>query len=374
MSEDQEEKKHKPSQKKLEQLKKDGQFLRAREFYSATTLIAAILTILATQHFIYITFSSNFKFLYSHLDAFIQNRDHIPGFMMSIFFKNLLIILPIFLVVFIVFFLSVKQLGGLFFTSKNIHFNFERMNLFKNLKKTFSAQNAIELVKAFLKLIILFSIMFFFIKSHIRDFYDLTTLQNQNNMTHAYELMRIFVISLLGGVVIIAIADASIAAYLYHKKAMMTQQELKEESKETDGNPDIKRKIRQTQRALSLARLALDIPKATVIITNPTHYAIALRYHEGQDAAPNIIAKGVDHMAKHIRTLALKHAVPIYEAPELARAIYHSGHVGSLIHPDLYMAVALVLSYILQLKEYQMGRSKAPVKVEDLKIPTHFKQ
>lgn len=372
MNENSEEKKHKPSQKKLEQLRKDGQFLRAREFYSACTLSATLLTLIALKDLFYQIVSDHFTMIFSHLDAFTKNADQLPKAMFFVLFKSGVILLPVFFLIFFIFFLSVKLLGGLSVSSKNIHFSFEKLSFIKNIKKIFSTQNALEIFKSFLKIILFFSILFFFIKSHIQDLDDIAHLQHPNHLHHAYELIRNFLIVLLIGILIIGFTDAFIAYYFYHKKAMMTQQELKDENKETEGNPEVKRKLRQKQRILAMARLAQDIPQSTVIITNPTHYAIALKYAEGQDAAPKIIAKGVNHMAQYIKSLAIKHAIPIYEAPELARAIYYSGKEGQLIHPDLYMAVALVLSYILQLKEYQMGRSKAPVRADDLKIPPHL--
>jgi flagellar biosynthetic protein FlhB len=126
------------------------------------------------------------------------------------------------------------------------------------------------------------------------------------------------------------------------------------------------------QRELLRRSVQLAVPQSTVIITNPTHYAIALRYNENKDKAPKIMAKGIDHMAAEIRLLAIKNAIPIYEAPQLARAIYYTGKVGAFIHQDLYMAVAIVLSYVVQLKNYQCGLGQKPNVTSDLQIPKSF--
>ena len=158
----------------------------------------------------------------------------------------------------------------------------------------------------------------------------------------------------------------------YQKKVMMSLQEVKDEQKETDGNPEIKRKIRAAQMAASRQRIQLDVPSATVIITNPTHYSVALKYTEHVDKAPKIIAMGKNNLAAEIRLTAIKHAIPIYEAPELARAIYFTGKVGSYIIDDLYMAVAIVLSYIAQLKNYQIGLGNKPDYVNDLQVPKQY--
>lgn len=231
-----------------------------------------------------------------------------------------------------------------------------------------------ELVKSIVKIFLFLAILFFFLHYYQNDILLLGRFGDISHIRESLGLFVWFLTYMALGVAILAGIDAIFNHYNYQKKAMMTDKELKDESKETDGNPDVKRKQRQRQQAISLQGLQQDIPKASVVITNPSHFAVALRYQEGVDKAPKMIAKGVDYMALHIRTIAKKHAVPIYEAPELARAIYYSGEVGRYIHPDLYMAVAIVLSYIVQLQAYQAGSAQMPVPVEDLQIPAHFKK
>nr|WP_185967301.1 EscU/YscU/HrcU family type III secretion system export apparatus switch protein [Legionella israelensis] len=272
------------------------------------------------------------------------------------------------------FFLSVFLLGGLKFSRKLIGFKAERLSAVKNIKRIFSLQNAMELVKSIVKIFLFLAILFFFLHYYQNDILLLGRFGDISHIRESLGLFVWFLTYMALGVAILAGIDAIFNHYNYQKKAMMTDKELKDESKETDGNPDVKRKQRQRQQAISLQGLQQDIPKASVVITNPSHFAVALRYQEGVDKAPKMIAKGVDYMALHIRTIAKKHAVPIYEAPELARAIYYSGEVGRYIHPDLYMAVAIVLSYIVQLQAYQAGSAQMPVPVEDLQIPTHFKK
>ncbi len=152
----------------------------------------------------------------------------------------------------------------------------------------------------------------------------------------------------------------------------MTDQEVRDEGKESEGNPEVKRKIRSTQLQRLRQRLQQAVPKSTVVITNPTHYAVALAYDSQRDNAPRIMARGCDLIAHEIRMLAVANAIPIYEAPVLARAIYHSGKVGREIHPGLYMAVAIVLSYVHQLKSFQVGVGAAPVPVYEFDIPTEL--
>lgn len=243
----------------------------------------------------------------------------------------------------------------------------------KNIKRIFSLQNAMEIAKSIIKVFLFLAILFFFLHFYQKDILRLGSFGDVSHIGESLGLFVRFLAYMIVGIALLAGIDAAFNHYHYYKKAMMTDKELKDESKDTDGSPEVKRKQRQRQLAISLQGLQQDIPKASVVVTNPSHFAVALRYEEGVDKAPKIIAKGADYMAFHIRSFAKKHGVPIYESPELARAIYFSGEVGRYIHPDLYMAVAIVLSYILQLQAYQAGFSQMPAPIEDLQIPPHFK-
>jgi flagellar biosynthetic protein FlhB len=170
------------------------------------------------------------------------------------------------------------------------------------------------------------------------------------------------------------IIDAIYNLLSFRKKTKMTFKEVKDERKNTEGSPEVKQKVRSKQQTMARLNMQRDVPNSTVVITNPTHFAVALKYEESIDSAPKIMAKGMDNMAQEIRRLAIKSSVPIYQAPTLARAIYHSGKVGSYIDEDLYQAVAIVLSYIYQLKQYQQGNGSPPDYVQSLPIPEEYKK
>lgn len=151
----------------------------------------------------------------------------------------------------------------------------------------------------------------------------------------------------------IAVIDFIFQRQQYEKKLMMTKEEVKEEFKQTEGNPQIKSKIREKQRRISLQRMFQQLPKADVVITNPTHYAVALLYEPEKFDAPRVIAKGKDYIAQKIKQEAIKHRIEIVENRELARALYNMCEVGDFIPPELYQAVAEVLAYVYSLKNYQ---------------------
>lgn len=367
------EKKHKPSAKKLDQLKKDGIFLRPREYYAGIMLISSLIALYALSGFIKDIWLRNFKLVFANLYIPSEDGTLINELLLKLMFDNFLSILPVLVIIVGAYLLAVFVLGGLQFSFSLIHFKLDRLSPGKNLKRVFSIQAIIDLTKSIIKILMFFVILILFFYAHQKDIISLERIGVTNVIDSAMFLFKKYLTQIIGIIIIIALMDALISYQQYQKNAMMTHQELKDESKETDGNPEIKRRIRQTQHAMSLQRLRQEMPKATVVITNPTHYAVALRYIEKKDSAPVIIAKGIDFKAYQIRQLAIQHAVPIYQAPELARAIYKTGKLGATIHPELYMAVAIVLSYILQLKEYQLGRAVRPIPLSDLQIPEHLR-
>ncbi len=372
-SEDTSEKKHKPSQKRIDQQKKDGQFLRAKEFYSGLTLIAAMSVLYALSGQIYSTLSNNFLLTYSKLDVLIRDEHASKVLFQQLWKNNLLAMLPVFAVILVALLSSVGLMGGIHFSRKLLSFKGERLSPYKNLKRIFSLQNAMEVAKSVLKLFLFMIILVIFLQSHQEEIRHLSIIGEVNMVGKAMHLLALFLGHLALGILILAAIDGVFNYHQFQKKAKMTDKDLRDESKDTDGNPEVKKKQKQAQFALALQRLQQDIPKASVIITNPTHYAVALKYQDKVDSAPKIVAKGADHMALHIRTLAKKHSIPIYEAPELARAIFHTGKVGHHILPELYIAVAIVLSYLFQLRNYQAGRGSMPEPISDLKIPDELK-
>lgn len=373
MSEENGEKKYQPTATRLENLRKEGNFLRAREFQSGITLIGSLLILYFLNTTFYQTLSKNFRLIYLNMNGYIQNEESFSNLFKQVAWSNLFLLLPFFGGTILVFFMSLQVFGKLSFSKKLFQLKLERISPAKNLKRIFSMQNTVEIGKSILKLFLFLAILILFLQWHYLDIIHLAKINEIQSIDNSLILFEEFLIVIILGILVIGLVDALVNYHQYQKKAMMTHQEMKDENKDTEGNQDVKRKLRQVQQAIAMQSLQRDIPQATVIITNPTHYAVALRYKEGIDSAPKIVAKGVDHIASHIRILGVKHAVPIYEAPQLARAIYHTGKVGSFIHPELYMAIAIVLSYILQLKEYQLGRGQRPAPIEDLQIPDAFR-
>lgn len=182
-------------------------------------------------------------------------------------------------------------------------------------------------------------------------------------------------LAICASLILIALIDVPFQKWNHTRQLRMTKQELKDENKETEGSPEVKGRIRRMQIQLSQQRMMQDVPKADVIITNPTHYAVALRYDQTKAGAPVVLAKGADLIAQQIRMVGDHHEVPIISAPPLTRAVYYSTEIGEEIPSGLYIAVAQILAFVFQLRRYKnQGGNKPNLNTEDLPIPDEFRR
>ena len=188
-------------------------------------------------------------------------------------------------------------------------------------------------------------------------------------IVHAFRLIGLALIALGGALAVIAVIDVPLALWQYHRSLRMTRQELRDEHKETEGSPEIKARVRRVQQQQARKRMMQQVPKADVVVTNPTHYAVALRYDEQRMRAPIVVAKGVELIALTIREIAFEHKVPIVEAPPLARALHASCELGGEIPAQLYAAVAKVLIYVYQLRASRRGAGPTPQAL-DIELPS----
>jgi flagellar biosynthetic protein FlhB len=187
---------------------------------------------------------------------------------------------------------------------------------------------------------------------------------------HMGHMLGVCFLAIVGGLVLIALIDAPYQMWSYAEKLKMTHQEVIQESKEANGNPQIKAKIRQQQREMARRRMMSEVPTADVVVTNPTHFSVALKYADGSNGAPRVIAKGADAVAAKIRELAKENNVPILEAPPLARALYKHTELGDEIPESLYAAVAEILAYVFQLRTYRKSGGIAPIEPKNIQVPT----
>ncbi|WMW82326.1 flagellar biosynthesis protein FlhB [Undibacterium cyanobacteriorum] len=259
-------------------------------------------------------------------------------------------------------------IGGWLFSMKAIQPKFERLNPITGIGNIISARAGVELIKAILKTILVGAIAWVVVNRQKETIFGLVLESFDRGPSHLANMLGFSFLAIVAGLVVIAAIDAPYQMWAYAEKLKMTRQEVIQESKEANGNPQIKAKIRAQQREMARRRMMAEIPKADVIVTNPTHFAVALKYTEG-NGAPRVVAKGADALAAKIRELASEHKVPILEAPPLARALYAHTELGDQIPETLYAAVAEILAYVFQLRSYLKHGGTRPTEPKDIDVP-----
>ncbi len=372
-NEDGQEKSEDPTEKKKSESRKKGQVTRSKELTTLFMLIASIIgimlfsrgmieTITAIMHN---NFSIERDVLFHSEELFIHFKGELTAMVKSL--------IPLFILMLITAVLSSAVLGGFNFSGESLIPKPGKLNPIKGLKKLFGTNGLIELIKSIFKIILMGGIAVYFLWEAKNEIYGLSEEPFPGAFIHSMELItwQFLLVSL--GMIIVAMIDVPYQIWSNMKQLKMTKQEVKDESKSSEGSPEIKGRIRQKQREVAQQRMMGDVPKADVIITNPTHFAVALQYDPDGSGAPVMLAKGADLVAMQIRNVAQAHDIPVMEIPPLSRAIYHSVEIGEEIPAGLYVAVAQVLAYIFQLKSGEIDKAMKP-DMSDLPIPPEFQR
>ncbi len=260
-------------------------------------------------------------------------------------------------------------LGGWNFSWKPIMPQFSRIDPMDGIARMMSKQGLAEMAKLLLVVAVLAAVSAWLIWSGWEGAASLAGLPAKRSIAEFGQLMMWALSALVGVLAFAALGDVPLQIWRHRTQLKMTLVEAKIEAKESDGNPQLKAKIRQQQRAASQRRMMQQVPKADVIVSNPTHYAVALRYDEGGVGAPRVVAKGMDLIAQRIREIGSEHHVPILEAPPLARALYRHADIGREVPVALYQAVAQVLAYVFQLRRHEQGLMAWPVPPAAIDVP-----
>lgn len=265
--------------------------------------------------------------------------------------RALVSLLPLAIVLVLAVFLSATAIGGWSFSMKAMSFKIEKLNPLKGLKRIFGANGLNELVKAIAKFSLVAIIAVGWLWHSVGDLLALGRRPVGDAILAAIKICGESLLVVSTGLLFIAAVDVPFQLWQYQKKLRMTRQQVKDEFKETEGRPEVKSRIRALQQQVATRRMMEDLPMADVVITNPTHFAIALKYDDKSMGAPKVIAKGKDLLAQRIREVATAHRVPLFSAPPLARVLFRTTEIGEEIPARLYAAVAQVLAYIFQLNE-----------------------
>jgi len=346
------EKTEKPTPKKRRKAREEGQVLQSRELTSAIVLLSIFLTLKIAGSFMYEQLIINFKIAYIDF-AQVPDLYTLQG-IRRLFIDGLLqflkILAPVFAIALITSLASSYAQVGFLFTTKTLAIKFNRINPINGLKKIFSLRSVIELVKSILKIVIIGYIAYSYLTGEAQNILKAMDMDVISIAVYICSTTLNVAIRMCIAMLILGVLDYGYQWWEYEKNLKMTKQEIKQEYKETEGNPEIKGKIKQKQRQIALRRMLQDVPKADVVITNPTHFAVAIKYDPKVADAPMVVAKGQDYMAQRIKEIAKENKVEIVENKQLARTLYSTVEIGDKIPPDLFQAVAEVLAFVYSLK------------------------
>ena len=351
-SQDGQEKTEEPSQRKLQKAREDGQVLSSKEMFVFTTLFAGLVMMVILPMFIQPAITR-----WSRMFHFERPND-LNKLIGEKFFEMLeLIILSGIIIgvpIMIVIIATQAAVGGLNFAPKAMNFKGSRISPLAGLKRMFSVKGLVELVKSLLKVFLLFGVSGVVLYAHLPSLIQLTERNLDSALANGLDMFPSLLGSMLVILAVIAAIDYFWQRHVHIKQLRMSKQEIKDEYKQTEGSPEVKAKIRrmqmETAQNAGRQQAALeDVPQATAIITNPTHFAVALKYEVGSSEAPKILAMGRGHMAQKIIETGKDSRVTVFRSPLLARALFFTGEIGAEISEQLYQAVAVVLAYLYRL-------------------------
>ena len=363
------EKTEQPTPKKLREAKQKGQIPRSRELNSMSVMVIGAAGLLLMGAFMLSSLSQMMTAGFSLTRAEIMDTQTLFQRFEQAVWDALSGISPFLFLMTIVAILTPLILGGWAFSLDQIAFKPERLNPISGLKRIFSAKGLMELVKAMAKFLLVSLIAVSFLWSQADEFLNLGSEPFVQGLTHAAWLFGYSFLVMSLSLLLIAAIDVPFQIWDHSQKLKMTLQEVRDEMKETEGRPEVKSKVRALQQEMAQRRMMEDVPSADVIITNPTHYAVALRYDPETMAVPVIVAMGKDLIAFKIREVGSESGVEIFEAPPLARALFAHGRLGQEIPGQLYYAVAQVLAFVFQLQQARQHGLDLPDR-PDPYIPT----
>lgn len=351
-------KSEKPTASKLRKSRNKGDIPRSRDVTMAAGLVTSLLTVSAFFPF----YLDQVQMSFTAVRQMARNLDD-GGALHQFVLTQVLIILKVLATLVpipLAACLASMVPGGWIFVPGRIKADFKKLNPLSGLKRLVGKQHLTDVLKMILKCAILLALLWSAIQDALPE---MMSLQNHflpeaiyKGLAHYAGIMKVFIVTLA----LFAFIDIPLSRFLFSKKMRMTKKEVRDEHKNQDGNPQVKGRIRQLQRQMALGQISRQVPQADVVIVNPTHYAVALKYAPDKAAAPYIVAKGLDDVALHIRRVAAKHQIEIVAFPPLARSVYYSTRVNQQIPASFYRAIAQVLTYVMQLKSWRAGQSEKP--------------
>jgi flagellar biosynthetic protein FlhB len=359
-------------EKRIEKAREEGQVARSRELASFALLSAGFFGMYGMSGSIgdHLQTILRNAFTFNH-DTVFDTRQMVLGASHASK-EGMLAVLPVLGLTALAALAAPMALGGWLLTTKPLAPNFGRLNPVSGLGKIFSIQGPVQLGMSLLKTLVVGGMAGWAMWSRKAEVLSLMTKPLALALADTMHLIVVCCGMAIGGLFLVAAVDVPYQLWTHAKKLRMTKEEVKREHRENDGDPHVKGRIRSQQRAAARRRMMTAVPLADVIVTNPTHFAVALKYADGEMRAPKVVAKGVNLVAARIRELGKEHNVPLLEAPPLARALYHNVEIDREIPGALYGAVAQVLAWVYQLRRFQTEGGTRPDVPADLDVPAEF--
>jgi len=364
----------KASAQKLKKAREEGQVVRSKDLSTAIGILVSLKMFSLMLPTYLESFRSLFRLVFVPLGetGAMENAMSVVFLAAAALFVKM--ILPLAVVPFAIV-LSGMVPGGLIFSGKNMMPKAERLSPMKNLGNLVSQKHLVGFAVSVAKAAVLGFVLMHVTRSSVSAYVDLQRLPLGDAIVHGGSMMFDALFALVAVFVIFAVLDVPIQAFQFAKNQRMSKQDQKDEHKTSEGKPEVKQRIRQLQRQLAQRSVNKTVPTADVVIVNPEHYAVALKYDTNRAEAPFVVAKGVDEMALYIKGVAAKHKIETVSLPPLARAIYNTSQVQQQIPAQLYQAVSQVLNYVLQLNAFRDGRRQAPPRFpNEVAVPSHLSE
>jgi flagellar biosynthetic protein FlhB len=370
---DGQEKSFEPSARRLDEAKRRGQVPRSRELNTVAVTLAGVAAILVLGDSVTADLRGLVveHFALSRADVF--DPAAVLRHLADALVATLLVLAPFFAVTSAAAVLASVALGGVQVSPEALRFDLSKLSPLQGMKRIFSLHGLAELVKALAKFLFLGGVAALLVWTEFEHFVLLATMEIDAALAETADLLGWTTLVVAGSAIVLAMVDVPFQLWDYRRQLKMTQQEVRDELKDTEGRPEVRSRIRQLQREMARRRMMEEVPKADVIVTNPTHFAVALRYDAGHMQAPVLLAKGTELVAANIRKIGQAHAVPIVEAPTLARALYFNVELGDPIPTGLYLAVAKLLAYVFQLKAARQQGESTP-NVPEFPVPDELRR
>ena len=363
-----------PTPRRIQQAREKGQVPTSRELNTMIMMLIAGASVMLLGPAIVEDLLDMFKRYLTISRENIFDPTSMPVILETAIIDSLITLSPFFTLMVLSAIAGPLMMGGVTFSTKALSFKWDKLDPITGMGRVFSKKGLVELIKALIKFLIIGTTAILFLYTQMDTYLGLGREPLVQALPHMAKLLTWSFLAIASVLVFIALIDVPFQIYDYTQQLKMTFQEIRDENKDTEGNPEVRGRVKRVQQEMAQRRMMAEVPNADVIITNPEHYSVAIKYDQSSMAAPIVVAKGVDIIAMQIRTIAREHEIPILQAPPLARALHHTTEIDAEIPAALYLAVAQVLAYIFKLRtDPRWNKRKKEHKLNDLPIPNDMK-